>query len=147
MPRTLVNLLGSLQGVRRIVTEGDPLPPFDYYCPLLSLPLAFGTTLGTLPSQVPYLSSDAERLRRWREKLGEWRNPKVEFYSLQKGEAAEHELAEVKARNWDGPDLIDLTGELDDFADTAALIQQLDLVISVDTSMAHLAGALGKPGS
>jgi tetratricopeptide (TPR) repeat protein len=71
--------------------------------------------------------------------------PGVEFYSLQKGEPAEAELADVRDRGWDGPEIRDLSREIQDFADTAALIEQLDLVISVDTAVAHLAGALGKP--
>jgi hypothetical protein len=78
-------------------------------------------------------------------KLVALRHPQIEFYTLQKGEPAESELADAIARNWDGPDLRDFTGGLHDFADTAALIEQLDLVISVDTSTAHLAAALGKP--
>jgi len=72
-------------------------------------------------------------------------DPRVEFYSLQKGEPAESELAEVNQHGWDGPRLIDYTDQLSDFSDTAALVEQLDLVIAVDTSTAHLAGALGKP--
>jgi ADP-heptose:LPS heptosyltransferase len=71
--------------------------------------------------------------------------PGIEFYSLQKGEPAETELASLKAKNWHGPDLRDYTTELQDFQETAALMEQLDLVISVDTATAHLAGALGKP--
>jgi tetratricopeptide (TPR) repeat protein len=73
------------------------------------------------------------------------RHPDVEFYSLQKGEPAESELAAARSKGWSGPALIDHTGQLRDFADTAALVEQLDLVICVDTSVAHLAGALGKP--
>ena len=73
------------------------------------------------------------------------RHAAVEFYSLQKGQPAEAELADLVARGWRGPAIIDHTDRLRDFADTAALIEQLDLVISVDTSTAHLAGALGKP--
>jgi hypothetical protein len=78
-------------------------------------------------------------------KLAPLKSPEIEFYSLQKGQPAESELTEVIAKNWDGPELRDHTNELHDFADTAALIEQLDLVISVDTSIAHLAAALGKP--
>lgn len=73
------------------------------------------------------------------------KHPNIEFYSLQKGEPGESELAELKRNNWEGPDIIDFTSELRDFSDTAALLDNLDLVISVDTSTAHLAGALGKP--
>ena len=78
-------------------------------------------------------------------KLAPLKSPEIEFYSLQKGRPAESELAELIAKNWDGPQLRDHTSELRDLADTAALIEQLDLVISVDTSIAHLVAALGKP--
>jgi glycosyl transferase family 9 (putative heptosyltransferase) len=78
-------------------------------------------------------------------RLAELNHPDIEFYSLQKGQPAEGELAALVAQHWGGLQLVDHTGELHDFDDTAALIEQLDLVISVDTSTAHLAGALGKP--
>jgi hypothetical protein len=80
--------------------------------------------------------------------LAKWavlKHPGIEYYSLQKGQPAESELEELTARRWDGPHIKDFTSEIDDFADAAALIEQLDLVISVDTATAHLAGALGKP--
>ncbi len=69
----------------------------------------------------------------------------VDFYSLQKGEPAVDELAELEARGWNGPAMTDFTADLHEFADTAALVENLDLVIAVDTSTAHLAGAMGKP--
>jgi len=79
------------------------------------------------------------------EKLRVLKNADIEFYSLQKGEPAESELRTLQEQSWDGPEVIDFTSELNDFTDTAGLIENLDLVISVDTSTAHLAGALGKP--
>jgi tetratricopeptide (TPR) repeat protein len=182
VPSPLAALLANLEGLSRVVVRGDPLPEFDHHCPLVSLPLAFGTTLASIPARVPYLVSDAAKRRFWAEKLGPRTKPRVglvwsggfrpdqpelwavngrrnvplaklamlrhaeiDFYSLQKGEPAESELEEVKAAGWPGPDLIDFTPSLRDFADTAALVDNLDLVIAVDTSTAHLAGALGKP--
>jgi hypothetical protein len=75
------------------------------------------------------------------------KHPEIEFYSLQKGAAAEQELAQVRVSGWDGPEIQDLAPLLRDFSDTAAVIENLDLLISVDTATAHLAGALGKPVS
>ena len=182
VPQALAGVLRSLAGVAQLVVQGESLPPFDCYCPLLSLPLAMRTTLAAVPAPVPYLRASDEQRRRWRGRLGERRGPRVglvwsggfrpglpalwsgndrrnipltalsalkdsgaDFYSLQKGQPAESELAALLARNWDGPPIRDYTRELDDFDATAALIEQLDLVISVDTATAHLAGALGKP--
>lgn len=181
-PQPLVSLLRNLEGSPQVVARGAALPPFDCWAPLMSLPLAFDTTLANVPAAVPYLRSGAEKSSHWKKKLGEKTRPRiglvwsggfrpgqpelwsldrrrniplaslaalkradVEFYSLQKGQPAEAELEELVAANWDGPSLQDFTHELHDFEDTAALIQELDLIISVDTSTAHLAGALGKP--
>jgi len=181
-PGQLAALLVHLEGLSELVVRGKPLPAFDFHCPLMSLPLAFGTSISTIPAQVPYLVSDSVKTRFWREKLGPWtrprvglvwsggfrpdwpevwslnnrrnvplaklaalRNAEITFYSLQKGQPAESELTELKARGWQGPELVDFTESLHDFSDTAALIENLDLVISVDTSTAHLAGALAKP--
>jgi tetratricopeptide (TPR) repeat protein len=99
---------------------------------------------GFRPDQ-PELSSVNGRRNIPLAKLVSLKHPDIEFYSLQKGQPAESELAGLIASHWDGPDLVDLTHLLHDFSDTAALMEQLDLVISVDTSTAHLAGALGKP--
>jgi tetratricopeptide (TPR) repeat protein len=78
-------------------------------------------------------------------KLASLKHPHIEFYSLQKGQPGESELVALRQKYWDGPDIVDFTGELHDFSDTAALVDNLDLIITVDTSTAHLAGALGKP--
>jgi tetratricopeptide (TPR) repeat protein len=178
----LVALMQTLGGVSAVYAEEDPLPAFDTYCRLTALPLAFRTTLSTIPAAIPYLRSSPQRELHWRHKLGErtkmrvgltwsglfrpneregWsvlnhriipltklarlKHSAIEFHSLQKGQPAESELQHLQATGWDGPELIDHSTELHDFADTAALVAQLDLVISVDTSTAHLAGALGKP--
>jgi tetratricopeptide (TPR) repeat protein len=182
VPKPLVSLLAGLPGVSWVVARGDALPAFDCWCPLMSLPLAFKTTLADIPAQVPYLKGQDGQLRLWADRLGApsrrrvglvWsggfrpnqpelhathnrRNiplkklvalnrPDIEFFSLQKGQPAESELAQLVAERWDGPRLADFTSLIHDFSDTAALIEQLDLIISVDTSTAHLAGALGKP--
>jgi tetratricopeptide (TPR) repeat protein len=148
---------------------------FTHHCPLLSLPLALGTTLETIPASSPYLRADAEKSRRWRERLASkelkgrlkigvawatgkrgvhkrsfelglsllepmWSGIDACWVSLNK-EPLDPSQAAVLQR----ADVVDWSGELDDFDDTAALIEALDLVISVDTATAHLAGALARP--
>jgi tetratricopeptide (TPR) repeat protein len=169
----LVRLVRKLSGVAEVVARGDPLPPFDTHCPLLSLPLAFGTELATIPSTVPYLDADPAAISTWDAQLPRdglrvglvWAGsphhddagaqvidrrrsmslaelaplagvPNVRFVSLQR---------EVPARPDGMFPLIDLMARVTDLADTAALIGSLDLVVSVDTSVAHLAAAIGKP--
>ena len=183
VPSSLRGLLTGVEGVARVVSSDEPLPHFDWWCSLLSVPSALGTTLGSIPGRTPYLRAEPSRVDLWRQRLGPkqrrlrvglvWaggfrpdqpeleaanrrrnipleqlaglRHPQIEFYTLQKGAAAEQELADAVARRWPGPDIHDFTALIRDFADTAALVENLDLVISVDTSTAHLAGALGKP--
>ncbi len=178
----LRDLLKEISPTIQIIDQDAVPTEFDFHCPLMSLPLAFGTTVETIPANIPYLKANAEKSLFWRQKLGQkskprvglvwsggfrpnqpelWsvnrrksihlaklaalKNPEIDFYSLQKGKPVESELAELTRDNWDGPRITDFTGLLNDFSDTAALMENLDLVISVDTSTAHLAGALGKP--
>jgi tetratricopeptide (TPR) repeat protein len=166
----LLSLLAGLPGLERIVAQGDPLPDFDLHCPLISLPHALRTGADTMPEAIPYLAADPGRVAAWRPRVAalpglrvglvwggnaDYPNDRnrsialarlqplasvsgVSFVSLQKGPPANQAPP-------DGLMLIDWTAELHDFGDTAALIETLDLVISVDTAVAHLAGALGKP--
>jgi len=171
---SLKRLMSGLEGVASVLVDNDPLPPFDVHCPLLSLPGLFGTRLETVPAEVPYLATEPAAVQAFRERLGKDNNdtlkiglvwagnprlrndlnrsvplelfrplvevPGTRFFSLQKDKRAGDEelLASLGA-------ITDLGPDLSDFADTAAAIDALDLVISVDTSVAHLAGALGKP--
>jgi hypothetical protein len=166
----LDELAVTFPGVDHLLLPKEPMPEFDYYAHLMSLPRVFGTEIDSVPGPVPYLHAEPERLERWRQRLADDQRLKVglvwagspthvrdryrsttlkalaplfdvegtSWYSLQKGPAA-------AALRDSGMAIVDLQDELTDFAETAAAIAALDLVISVDTSVAHLAGALGKP--
>ena len=171
VPGSLVRLLQSLDGPEEVISQGSATPEFDLHCPLPSLPCAFATQLETIPSQRSYLRADPRDEASWRERLGIRRSPRIglawagnpahrndaqrsiplrdllpmtacglEFIGLHKVLAPEEQslLAAVPRIRHFGPALVD-------FAQTAALIAQMDLVISVDTAVAHLAGALGTP--
>ncbi len=166
----LKELLSGLSGVSHCISKGETPPVFDFHCPLTSLPLAFDTTLDTIPSAVPYLSVGAHATD-WGARLGSRNLPRIglvwsgnpdhhndrnrsiplqtllplfdveaQFVSLQKDIRSSDE-AVLRERS----DILHLGPELQSFVDTAALIEHLDLVISVDTSVAHLAGALARP--
>lgn len=193
VPRALVSLLQTLPGHPEVIADQAPLPVFDAHCPLLSLPLAMGTQLETIPATIPYLFADPARMQYWARRLAAEEGPTLppsalhiglvwaggarpdqpeawavnrrrnlplaqwaplaqslnrrplRFIGLQKGEAAEAEWDQPQVLSWLGPWARNLGTELTDFADTAALVMNLDLIITVDTALAHLAGALGKP--
>ena len=168
--QALHQLCSGLPGVSQLIPRGEALPAFDFHCPLGSLPLAFDTTLATIPQAVPYLSAGG-KTGSWKERLGSMKSPRVglvwagnpnhnndrnrsipletllplldveaQFISLQK-DVRPADQAVLREHT----EILDLGDELGNFADTAAVIENLDLLISVDTSVAHLAGALGRP--
>jgi tetratricopeptide (TPR) repeat protein len=177
-----VGLMRGLKGVSEVIELGQPLPAFDFHCPVMSLPNAFGATLDAIPANVPYLSADPAKVAGWEQRLGPKTRPRVglvwssgvrpdqpelaaangrrnlpfdklkafkglpvDFVSLQKGEPAEAEFAAVDQAAWDGPPIANVAADLRDWADTAGLIAALDLVVTVDTAIPHLAGAMGQP--
>jgi Flp pilus assembly protein TadD len=168
---SLRTLLAPLAGVAECVSKHGTLPAFALHCPSASLPLVFNTSLQTIPAVTSYLPPpEPDRVRRWEDRLGPHQSLRVglvwsgnprhindrersirlsemlpilevgaTFVSLQKEPRSEDKATLAGTR------IIDWTSELTDFADTAALASCLDLVISVDTSVAHLAAALGRP--
>ena len=171
--KELTSLIRNAGGVTQVVSYGEPLPEFDLHCPYLSLPAVFKTTIGSIPSKTPYITADSGLAQKWRDRTaqdisgfkvglvwaGNLAHPRSQYrscsldqflplaqldgitiYSLQKGEAAA--MAKDPPA---GMKVVDYTGDFNDFSDAAALMENLDLVISVDTAAAHLAGALGKP--
>lgn len=166
----LLGVLAGLEGVSQMIAAGSTLPPFDYQCPLMSLPLAFKTTLDTIPAAPNYLHSDQAKVARWRALLGERRRPRIglawsgnpnntidsrrsirladwvvhlppefQYYCLQK-DVREADKAALGASRF----IVTFDDHLLDFANTAALCACMDVVISVDTSLAHLSSALGQ---
>jgi tetratricopeptide (TPR) repeat protein len=170
VPPPLLPLLRTLRGYDELLARGTALPEFDVHTPLMSLPLALGTRLDSVPDPSPYLSADADRVGKWQSILGPRLRPRVglawsgnptlaadalrsvkldalapllldgiEFVSVQRDVRPADEDAAARLG-------VRLTGgAIEDFADTAALISLLDLVISVDSAPAHVAGALAKP--
>jgi tetratricopeptide (TPR) repeat protein len=170
VPKALRVLLKDLPGLGQLIASGDPVPACDFHCPLLSLPLAFKTVVGSIPAGQPYLLSEPAKVLQWQTRLGARTGPRVglvwsgnsenkndanrnvplwdllrslpagvQYVSLQK-EIRESDRPALQCR----PDLLQFEAELQDFSDTAALCELMDVIISVDTSVAHLAGALGK---
>jgi hypothetical protein len=168
--KPLLPLMASLAGPTQVLGVGDPLPAFDIHCPLLSLPLAMGTRLETVPAQVPYLGVTPEASAVWAARLGAKTKPRIgivwagnvnherdsdrsigldKFLRFTEADATfvslHQELAQGDAEKLAARGVLHFGEQLKDYTDTAALVSHLDLVVSVDTSVAHLAGALAKP--
>lgn len=172
----LLPLYRMLPGLAGVFALNDPLPPFDLHCPILSLPLAFRTDLGSIPASVPYLAVPPDRLPLWQRRFSARRGAPGErhigiAWSGNPGYASDRDrsmplaalepllarteytfhVVQTELRPADRPVLLrqphvrDHSEHLADFADTAALLSLLDLLVTVDTSVAHLAGALGLP--
>jgi len=176
---SLKKLLTGLAGTTQVIGQGETMPPYDYHCPLMSVPRVLGITQDTIPAALPYLHADPDKVWDWANRIGTpsgrlrvgltWAGearpdpdeiamnqrrsiafaqlatlldlPGIDFYSVQKGQAAQDELNQSPLKHR----VIDLSAGFSDFAETAALLANLDLLISVDTAVVHLAGALGKP--
>ncbi len=164
----LKDLMRRVTGVHRVVGQGEALPAFDAHAPLMSLPGIFGTTLDNVPWSGPYVHAEAQRVAQrpleaagfkvglvWAGRPQQWDDRKrsialdmlaplallgATFFSLQKGDAAAQAAAPPA-----GMRLVDLSARLRDFSDTAALASQLDLLVTIDTSVAHLGGAMSLP--
>lgn len=171
VPEPLLGVLGGLDGNMELVAKGKPLPTFDFHCPLLSLPLAFKTDATSIPASQSYLRSDSAKMAEWGQRLGARTKPRVGLVwsgnadhvndhnrsvalsalVAQLPDTLEYVSLQKEVRDSDRPALesnghIRHFGDaLKDFGDTAALCEWMDLVISVDTSVAHLSGALGRP--
>jgi len=167
----LVEMLKTVEGVGKIIPRGEQPGEFEFHIPMLSLPLVFNTTRETIPADVPYVRADESKVAGWESRLADDRNSRigiawagspihpndrrrsmkleqfaplaidgVSFYSLQKGPHASQ-----AANGISGVKVHDLSPDLNDFTDTAALLMNLDLVISIDSAPIHAAGALARP--
>jgi tetratricopeptide (TPR) repeat protein len=168
----LTRLLAGVEGVAGVVTRGDPLPDYDVHCPVGSLPRALRTEVATIPADIPYLAASKERITKWRDRIEALPSPRIalawagraahandrnrsialsQLAPLLSVEPASFVSIQRELRSEDaellGPAsrLTHIGDELKDFDDTAAVAALVDVVISVDTSVVHLAGATGRP--
>jgi tetratricopeptide (TPR) repeat protein len=164
-------LLKNLEGISTLIAQGETIPHFDVHCPIMSLPLAFKTTMQTIPARIPYLAAAKDSVEKWRSELigkdikvgigwaGSTSFPHdrdrsillnnllpalgvkgIRYFSIQKNlRQGDEDLLDAN------PQIIRLDRKINDFHDTAAIMMSLDLVISSDTSIVNLAGALGRP--
>jgi tetratricopeptide (TPR) repeat protein len=163
-------VMRQLEGVIATSVSSEASPPHDLFLPMMSLPRIFGTTLETIPRDVPYLQADPQRIQAWRERLSAYSGMKIglvwngkedpdplrsiafgelaplaaitgiQYFGLQVGPAAQDAK---KAAAW--MNIVDLSEDVMDFGETAACMMNLDLLLTIDTAAAHLAGALGRP--
>jgi tetratricopeptide (TPR) repeat protein len=171
VPPEIERLIAGVEGVHEMHLAGRPVPEFDYHIPLMSLPLAFDTRLDSIPAAQRYIDADPLLAASWRTRLGQGATPRAglvwsgnpDHTNDSNRSIRFEELAGIRTEGWQFvsiqkavrpddakvldacPEILQLGQQLTDFSDTAALIANLDLVISVDTSVAHLAGAMGKP--
>ena len=169
--KAMVGLMSGLDGVAQVIAYGEPLPAFDLHCPLGSLPRAFNSDAGNIPFSSGYLHGSDERREKWQSILGPRTTPRVglawsgnrehkndhnrsialahlaqalpdgfKYIALQK-DVSDADQAALKSR----ADIRTFGAALEDFADTAALCELVDVIVSVDTSVVHLAGALARP--
>jgi len=170
-PEKLAYLFNGLEGVSQLVVKGEPLPEFDFHCPMLSLPLAFKTDIDSIPASTRYLKSDPNKVEQWKERLGEQSRPRIGVVwsstsnykhdskrslslssfaqALPDGDyeyiCLQKEIKESDKEFMRSFAKIKFYGDdLHDFSDTAALIECVDLVVSTCTSIPHLSAALGK---
>jgi tetratricopeptide (TPR) repeat protein len=170
--RELKPLLSRLEGVATVLARGEPLPPFDLHCPLGSLPLACKTEPATIPADIPYVQADDGRLEKWRARIGSIEAPRValawagnpahandrnrsialsRLRPIWTSGAARTVSIQHELRSGDAallanePGIVHIGDEFADLDDAAAVVALCDLVITVDTSIAHLAAAMGRP--
>jgi tetratricopeptide (TPR) repeat protein len=170
---SIVDVAKTIPGVEQVVGEAGPVPAVDCHIPIMSLPRIFNTSLETIPAPIPYIKADPVKKAYWKEDFARRTNkfkvglvweggafqpenflrsaslpayapladvPGVTFFSLQKGPAEKQSQTPPA-----GMDFVDLAPHIKDFSDTTAMLDNLDLLISIDTSVVHFAGALGKP--
>ena len=171
VPQPLHGLLKDLAGVSQVFIAGNALPQVDFQCPLMSLPLAFRTTLDTIPAAPGYLHADPAKVERWRTRLGERTGPRVGLAWSGNPNYPADAHRSVRLADWVGqlppgfqyfrlqrhvrdadretlganPLIVSFADDLLDFDNTAALCDLMDVIISTDTSVPHLSGALGRP--
>ncbi len=168
-PRTLMSVLQGIEGVHQWVEEGAILPFFDFYCPLLSLPMALNTTISNIPAPPQYLQAPQNKLKYWQQKLGPRTKPRIGLvWRGNAGHQNDHNrsmalslmmnsleaqcdyyslqqtIIEADRAVLENSKIHYWKNELTDFGDTSAICELMDLVIGVDTSVVHLSAAMGK---